>query len=207
MISFCINFISKIPEHFPRPYNTKCFIFNRVTSWFLASRSQNNAKAALLRLNGSYLIISKSSSSSHNSVSKYGLILIWTYYYYCQVDKPPSNNVTLDQYTIAKLPIVLQANESRFPVVNESISYNFNGNSAIKIVLITTKLLDPVYGPNDPENVITEKTTQIWSIKNDKVYIISYNAFLYAYNDYLPAIEKIFNSIKVDQPSINQSSY
>lgn len=50
-----------------------CLILSVVTSWFLASRSQNKVNAALFRLYGSYLIIERISSCSHNSASKYGL--------------------------------------------------------------------------------------------------------------------------------------
>ena len=57
-----------------RSFNLICFIFRSVTSWFLASKSQKSAKAALFLLYCSYFIIESSSSRSHNSVSKYELI-------------------------------------------------------------------------------------------------------------------------------------
>ena len=63
----------------PSPYLSLSLIFlifNKVISWFLASRSQYNVNAALLRANVSYFTIVSNSSRSQILLSEYGLSLL-----------------------------------------------------------------------------------------------------------------------------------
>jgi hypothetical protein len=111
-----------------------------------------------------------------------------------QVDKLPSNNITLDQYTIAYLPLLLQGNEVGFSKVDNKESnfgYNFNGNPARKIVLERSNInVNYTKDPNPTYPTRYQKAMQIWTINNDKIYTVSYRGYLYSYYEYLPTVEK-----------------
>jgi hypothetical protein len=122
------------------------------------------------------------------------------------VNKLPPNNVTLDQYIIANLPMILQSkiqyspNFIEFPKAIKSDLYNFNGNSARNITLVNATITEAQQLNNTTET----QSMQIWTIKNDKAYIISYSGITspyttsYTYSGYLPTVEKILKSIKID---------
>jgi hypothetical protein len=125
-------------------------------------------------------------------------------YFTIEVDKLPSTNITLDQYTIRNLPLVMQGDHITFSKVNdkESIDYNFDNHPARKIVLEKSyinvnKSNDIVNEANPTYPTRYQKTMQIWTINNDKIYLISYTGYSYSYSEYLPTIEKILNSINL----------
>ena len=113
--------------------------------------------------------------------------------------------MTLDQYTIAELPLILEPKiENRsyltiidVPKVINNNRYDFNGSLARNITF-TTDEDDITAGVH-----VIHQNIQILSINKDKAYTISYSGIVsrnttsYMYDDYLQAAEKIIRSIKL----------
>ena len=134
-----------------------------------------------------------------------------------EIDKLPSNNTTLDQYIIVNLPTLLQPKIEHYPKVIEEFPQNItssvfhlNGISALNATYVTDSITETGFADKYQStnqtlqmNNSTQQTMQIWTIKKDKVYIISYSGITspkttsYTYAYYLPTIEKILNSITV----------
>jgi hypothetical protein len=116
-----------------------------------------------------------------------------------QTDELPRDNITLDEYTIARLPKEVEGDSIRTPHLNESISLDLNGNPARKIILYT----EHFYPLSDSYLPYLEKTMKIWTIRDDKVYTITYSVMpespFSSYPDYYPVVEKMLESIRMNQ--------
>jgi hypothetical protein len=120
-----------------------------------------------------------------------------------KVIKLLSNNKTLDQFLVTNLPMILELNLENSKDIEilksiESYPFTLDGNPARKIVMVD----DNFTGGN--ANNVTQKTMQIWCIKNDNLYIISYNGITspvtttsFRYDNYTRTINEILDSFKI----------
>jgi hypothetical protein len=98
-----------------------------------------------------------------------------------------SQNITLDQYSAAHINFIRQQAS-----VLESNTINLKGNNnmlAHKIVYINNE---------------GQKIMQVWTIKGDKAYHITYAANETRYNDYLPLAQKIIDSFEIGTMSTQE---
>ena len=98
-----------------------------------------------------------------------------------------SQNITLDQYSAAHINFIRQQAS-----VLESNTTTLKGNNnfpAHKIVYINNE---------------GQKIMQVWTIKGDKAYHITYAANETRYNDYLPLAQKIIDSFEIGTMSTQE---
>ena len=92
----------------------------------------------------------------------------------------PSQSITLDQYSGAQTNFIKEQAS-----ILESTTITLKGNNntlAHKIVYINNK---------------GQKIMQVWTIKGDKAYHITYAANADRYSDYLPSIQKMIGSFEI----------
>jgi len=115
--------------------------------------------------------------------------------FYIQITELNSN-MTIDRYYNENIHKVLQANETTFPKLINKSNYVIDSNSAVKINLNTSLVAEP--GVKDAGNQIYQSSLHIWTIKDGYFYDISFQAFQYAYPEYISIINKIIKSIRIE---------
>jgi hypothetical protein len=111
----------------------------------------------------------------------------------------PNNYNTLDQFTTKFLPVILNATERRIPsdipFNGSNQIYNLNGYPARQFELNRSNIyVNP--STLDQYSEKFQKYRYIWAIHNDKMLIVLYRAYPYAYKQYESNIENILSSIK-----------
>jgi hypothetical protein len=97
------------------------------------------------------------------------------------------NNTTLDLYTTNHI-VYLRQNIPGFSIINSSQS-SLAGSSAQKIV----------YTFNGRATIY--KVTQLWTLKDSRIYMITYFAQSDLYNTFLPTAQKMIDSFQVGASS------
>jgi eukaryotic-like serine/threonine-protein kinase len=107
---------------------------------------------------------------------------------YISIDNPPPAdlNLNLTEY-LARITNDYDARLKDFKVIES------NTNSSILASKPAYKLVF-----TDEEEEIHYKTMEIGTIIGDKVYLLSYAAQEEQYSDYLPTVQKMINSLKIN---------
>jgi hypothetical protein len=113
-----------------------------------------------------------------------------------QIDELPRDNITLDEYTMARLPQEVEGDSvSTTPHLNESIPFDLNGSPARKIILDTEHF--DLFNPYAPYYL--DRTMKIWTLRADKVYTITYSVMpTSSYQDYYQVVEKLLESVRMN---------
>jgi hypothetical protein len=115
--------------------------------------------------------------------SKYLLIIVNTL--------DPQENMTLDQLTHDQIDFLKESFSDLTLNESESNATNLAGNPAYKVTFDHRNELQQGSSPD-------YKLLQIWTIKGDKVYYITYRAELGRYSDdYLQTIQKMIDSFEI----------
>jgi hypothetical protein len=115
--------------------------------------------------------------------SKYLLIIVNTL--------DPQENMTLDQLTHDQIDFLKESFSDLTLNESESNATNLAGNPAYKVTFDHRNELQQGSSPD-------YKLIQIWTIKGDKVYYITYRAELGRYSDdYLQTIQKMIDSFEI----------
>jgi hypothetical protein len=97
-----------------------------------------------------------------------------------------SQNVSLDEYT----NMTLTAIEQQGLEVNESDAFTLAGNPGHRII----------FSPPPPQTTpITFNVMQVWTTIDDKIYLLSYNAEGSVFQNNLPVVEQMLDSLQVQQ--------
>jgi hypothetical protein len=113
---------------------------------------------------------------------------------FIEIDDLPVRKVSLNEYSKEHIK-----NLSTDRII-ESIPTIIAGNIGHKIVF-------EYYG-YEWDQVMHYKQMQLWTIKDNKVYLIVYNARSSTYDDYLPILHQMINSVRIDVDKIETvSSY
>jgi eukaryotic-like serine/threonine-protein kinase len=97
-----------------------------------------------------------------------------------------SKNISLNEITKVQIKNLTQDHPD-FKLI-ESTDYKVGGNNAHKIVFTAT---------DDKKN--ERKAMQIWTLRGDKAYLITYKAEPGKYSRYLPIIQKMVDSFQFTQ--------
>ena len=99
------------------------------------------------------------------------------------VEHLKSRNITLSEITKVQIKNLTQ-NHPDFKLL-ESTNFRLAGNTAYKIVFTATDSMKH-----------ERKAMQIWTVKGDKAYLITYKAEPGQYSKYLPTIQKMVDSFQ-----------
>lgn len=97
-----------------------------------------------------------------------------------------SKNISLNEITKVQIKNLTQSHPDLKLI--ESTDYKVGGNNAHKIVFTAT---------DDKKN--ERKAMQIWTLRGDKAYLITYKAEPGKYSRYLPIIQKMVDSFQFTQ--------
>ena len=95
-----------------------------------------------------------------------------------------AGNMTLEKYTNGSLSSY--RNISDYVTILESSATTFAGQPAHRVVFTEDLQNQPF------------KKIQVWTVKDNKAYVITFSAQESRYDDYLPSIESIINSLKIN---------
>src|SRR5215208_3275106 len=102
----------------------------------------------------------------------------------------PQENMTLDQLTREQIDSLKESFSDLTLNESESLATNLAGNPAYKVTFD--------HGSEEQQGNPDYKLIQIWTIKGDKVYYITYRAKLGRYSDnYLQTIQKMIDSFEI----------
>jgi hypothetical protein len=96
-----------------------------------------------------------------------------------------SQNVSLDEYT----NMTLTELEQQGLEVNESDAFTLAGNSGHRII----------FSPPPQTTPIIFSVMQVWTTIDDRIYLLSYNAEGSEFQNNLPVVEQMLNSLQVQQ--------
>lgn len=94
-----------------------------------------------------------------------------------------SQNVSLDEYTNMTLTAIGQQGLE----VNESDAFTLAGNPGHRIT----------FSPPPQTSPITFSVMQVWTAIDDKIYLLSYNAERSEFQNILPVVEQMLNSLQL----------
>jgi hypothetical protein len=111
---------------------------------------------------------------------------------FLEVDHSPSNATTLAEFTRTYLRGFTDVN------ITESIPVTIAGNPGHKVVY---EYYVEEFGEDLPY-----KTMELWTIKDDKLYFFTYDAYDTIYPDYLPVIHNMIDSLQIDKDAASKSN-
>lgn len=104
-----------------------------------------------------------------------------------EISNLTSHDNTLQKYTTVKMAELFNPLET---TIEQQSNFTIAGNPAHKVVYNTTT-------SSMGQKVPPLKKMEVWTIKNTKVYDITYSASSSRYNDYLPTIQKMLDSFRI----------
>ena len=105
-----------------------------------------------------------------------------------------SQNVSLDEYT----NMTLTAIEQQGLEVNESDAFTLAGNPGHRIIFSPPpSQTSPITPSQTPP--ITFSVMEVWTAIDDRIYLLSYNAEGSEFQNNLPVVEQMLNSLQVQE--------
>lgn len=109
------------------------------------------------------------------------------------IGKLPNNRTNVTQYSRASLDVIAKSLPG-FNLTKSNTSANFHGTPAVEQTFSSKRA---VLDRNLKAVALDLKMTQIYTLKNNKAYVITYAAESSNYDRYLPTIQKMLDSFQI----------
>jgi len=117
------------------------------------------------------------------------------------IENLPNNRTNVTQYSNASIRVITRSLPG-FNLIASNNSENFHGSPAAeKIFTAKQAVLDK----NLKAVALDLKMTQLYTLKNNKAYVITYAAETSNYDRYLPTVQKIIDSFQIMNLASNAS--